>query len=440
MNLSNSESTGKNQFERQFYNEIGKSKRLRAAILIGLLGFEGIFLLLIYLLFSDQYMTLFQTNLAIYAVLIFVLIIITYESIVHYFIRRHRKYPEYVIRISGYLNAFSEVSLLSILLVFIIISSKQTIILHSPAALTYFIFIILSTLRLDFKLSVFTGTLAAAEYVLISLLCSMKLGITENMMLSVTPIQFLGQGLTMITAGIAAGFVANLIKKKMRISFNYIEEKNEVIDLFGQQISPQIANEILKNPTELKGTRKKVCVMFLDIRNFTPYVEHKEPEEVVAYLNSLFGFMIEIVQSHHGIINQFLGDGFMSTFGAPISDGNICKDAVESAMEIIDKTNSDAKNGHIAPSRIGIGLHYGEAVTGNVGSNMRKQYSITGSVVIIASRIEQLTKEYKSDLLVSKEVFYQLDEKTRKHLSPIGPVMVKGRETPISLYGLTSQI
>ena len=327
-NFNYRESPGKHQFERHFYNEIGKSKRLRATILIGLLGFEGVFLLVIYLLFSDQYMTLFQTNLAIYAVLIFVFIIIAYESIVHYFIRKQRKYSENVIKFSGYLNAFSEVTLLSILLVFIIHSSKQTIILQSPAALTYFIFIILSTLRLDFKLSVFTGILAAVEYVLISGVCSMKLGITENIMLSVTPIQYLGQGLTMITAGIAAGFVANLIKKKMRISFNYIEEKNEVIDLFGQQISPQIANEIMKNPNELKGTRKKVCVMFLDIRNFSPYVEHKEPEEVVAYLNSLFGYMIEIVQSHQGIINQFLGDGFMATFGAPISEGNICKEAV----------------------------------------------------------------------------------------------------------------
>jgi adenylate cyclase len=265
----------------------------------------------------------------------------------------------------------------------------------------------------------------------------MKLGNTGNQILFVTPIQYLGQGLTMITAGIAAGFVADLTKKKMRISFNYLAEKNEVIDLFGQQISRQIADEILRNPTELKGSRKKVCVMFLDIRNFTPFVEHKEPEAVVAYLNSLFGFMIEIVQSHHGIINQFLGDGFMATFGAPISSENICRDAVESAIAIINKTDFDSKNGNIASSRIGIGLHYGEAVTGNIGSAMRKQYSITGSVVIIASRIEQLTKQYKPDLLLSEEVYFQLDEETRKQLSPIGPVLVKGRENPVSIYGLT---
>ena len=425
-----------NQFEQQFYIEIEKSKRIRAAILIGLLAFEGISLLLIYLSFSDQYRSLFQTNLSIFAILIFVVIIIAHETITHFLIRKHTKYPEPLMKISAYVKVFSEVTLLSLLLVFIIISSKQTIILHSPAVLTYFIFIILSTLRIDYRLPIFTGVVAATEYLLISILFSMKLDNTGNLLLSVTPIQYLGQGLIMIIAGIAAGFVADLTKKKMRISFNYLAEKNEVIDLFGQQISQQIANEILKNPTELKGTRKKVCVMFLDIRNFTPFVEHKEPEAVVAYLNSLFGFMIEIVQSHHGIINQFLGDGFMATFGAPISHGNICMNAVQSAIEIINKTDFDSQNGHIDPSRIGIGLHYGVAVTGNIGSTMRKQYSITGSVVILASRIEQLTKQYKSDLLMSEEVFFQLDDKTRKQLSPIGPVMVKGRELPISIYGL----
>src|SRR5690606_29044823 len=106
-----------------------------------------------------------------------------------------------------------------------------------------------------------------------------------------TGMQYLGQGIILLISGIAAGFVADLIKKKMLTSLNNIKEKNEVIDLFGQQISPQIAGSILEKRDELLGTRKKVCVMFLDIRNFTPFVESHSPEEVVTYLNSLFHFM-----------------------------------------------------------------------------------------------------------------------------------------------------
>src|SRR4030095_16314608 len=119
----------------------------------------------------------------------------------------------------------------------------------------------------------------------------------------------------------------------------------------------------------------------------------------------IFSIAINAVSKHDGIINQFLGDGFMSTFGAPVSSGNDCKNAVDSALEILDITQNACNNGLIPPTRLGIGIHYGEAITGNIGTELRKQYSIVGNVVIQASRIEQLNKTFKSQLLVSREVF-----------------------------------
>ncbi len=220
----------------------------------------------------------------------------------------------------------------------------------------------------------------------------------------------------------------------MVISLENIKEKNEVIDLFGQQISPQIADNILRNHNELTGARKNVCIMFLDIRKFTPFVEKHQPEEVVAYLNTLFGFMINIVQSHHGVINQFLCDGFMATFGAPVSIGNSSQHATEASQEIIDKINSEFIQGNIPETRIGIGLHYDEAVTGNIGSSRRKQYSITGKVVIMASRIEQLNKKYNTSLLISKEVYLQLKDVTRNTFNWLGSSKIKGSEKLVSLY------
>jgi adenylate cyclase len=120
--------------------------------------------------------------------------------------------------------------------------------------------------------------------------------------------------------------------------------------------------------------------MFMDIRNFTALVEHRTPEEIVALQNEVFGTAVEVINRHHGVINQFLGDGFMATFGAPLSAGNDCANALAAARELVARIRV----------RIGIGLHAGDAVTGNVGSAERKQYSVTGNVVILASRIEQL--------------------------------------------------
>jgi len=113
---------------------------------------------------------------------------------------------------------------------------------------------------------------------------------------------------------------------------------------------------------------------------------------------------------------------------------------VEASLEIAERKTAEIKNGNIPPTRIGIGLHYGEAVTGNIGSAMRKQYSITGSVVNIASRIEKLTRQYNTEILVSEEVVSGLDEKTRKVFNSVGKVKVKGSERMISLFRLREPV
>jgi adenylate cyclase len=173
--------------------------------------------------------------------------------------------------------------------------------------------------------------------------------------------------------------------------------------------------------------------MFLDIRNFTPYAERHEPEEVVSYLNTLFDFMIDIVDKHDGIVNQFLGDGFMATFGAPLTIGNTCQNAVNAACEIIETLRDKIRDGEIRETAIGIGIHKGDAITGNIGSSIRSQYSVTGNVVILASRIEQLTKEHGAPILISSEVYDFIDHKEVTAES-IGSVSIKGRSAPIELY------
>lgn len=420
-----------NLFNDFLYQEIEKSARLRAIILSGLLAFAGISLLLVYLFFAEEYTNIFKSNIAINALMAYALVIIAFELVVHYLVKKKGALFNLRSKFSTYFTTFLEIALLSVLLILVVEHSQEFAILQSPAIFTYFILITLSTLHLDFKISVFSGLLAALEYVGISLYYASFLSGPAH---TIPTIQFLGQGIMMVTVGIAAGFVAKLINSKIHASLNSIEEKNQVIDLFGQQISQKIANEILKNPNEFSGRRRNVSIMFLDIRNFTPFVEHKEPEEVVTYLNTLFGFMIEIVQSHNGIINQFLGDGFMATFGAPVALKNSSSNAVEAAQEIIGTVQKKNINGEIPNTRLSIGIHFGNAVTGNIGSEERKQYSITGNVVILASRIEQLNRQFDSQLLISEEVFTQVKPTKKKLFRPIGPVDVKGREKPILIY------
>ena len=225
----------------------------------------------------------------------------------------------------------------------------------------------------------------------------------------------------------------NILSLKTEIE----EQKNEreqIVNIFGQQVSKNIAEELIKKK-DIAGEKRSVAIMFLDIRNFTPFAETKNPEEVVEYLNFLFEFMIEIIEKNCGVINQFLGDGFMTTFGAPVSDGNPSVNAVNAALEILKTIEEKNCDQQIRPTKVGIGIHSGEAITGNVGSSLRKQYSITGNVVILAARIEQLTKQFDAKLIISADVWKNINHNKIK-AAPLGLVPLKGRTEPISLFKL----
>lgn len=200
--------------------------------------------------------------------------------------------------------------------------------------------------------------------------------------------------------------------------------------LLQQQVSTDVASALIAANVSEGGQRKFVCIMFLDIRGFTPIAEKLAPEELIQFQNRTFGYMIDIIQKYHGNVNQLLGDGFMATFGAPVSHGNDCDNAFLAAQEIVSEL--DTKNANsVHPIRIGIGLHAGDVVAGNVGNEKRKQYSITGNPVIIASRIEQLNKKYSSQLIISKDVYSRLSEP--KPDMDFVEEYVKGRSAPVDI-------
>jgi adenylate cyclase len=172
--------------------------------------------------------------------------------------------------------------------------------------------------------------------------------------------------------------------------------------------------------------------MFVDIRGFTAAARKRTPPEVVERLNGAFAVLVEIVDRHGGIINKFLGDGFLALFGAPFDDPDAAHRSALAAREMLAAMAIESE-GHPWPLRIGIGLHVGDVVAGNVGSPRRKEYTVIGDTVNFAARLEALNKDYGSQFLISDAVHAALGSDAADAVS-LGQVEVRGYEQPMTVW------
>lgn len=420
-------------FEEAVERETLRSERVRVTLLAGILAL-ALGALLIILTFAPEIpQRLFEGRFRPGLIAGFLAGAIAYELAARaglsWLIARERNLPWP----ARYGHALIETSLPSLAMVYGAVHlGDPSVALAAPPAFAYFVFILLSVLRLDFKLGVFTGAVAAAEYGALALLLLPDAPRTADPRLIAPPLHIAKVALLLVS-GLVAGFVARELRRRISDAFRTALERERVIDLFGKHVSPAVVDKLLAQPADL-GEVRHVCVMFFDIRDFTTFAESKSPGAVVEYLNTLFTPLIDIVNAHHGIINKFLGDGFMAVFGAPISDGKDSRNAVEAGMEMVARVRELCAAGRLPPTRVGIGLHSGEAVTGSVGSPARKEYTIIGDVVNLASRIEGMNKQFGTQLLASSEVITSagLDGAV-----PRGEVQVKGRAAPVQLYQLS---
>ena len=415
------------QFERAFEQrlrvEIVKTELLRINILIRILfaAFIAAFLNFFFLGEEKIYNFLYA-NLDV--LILSVSILVIYELFSRQHVKRMILKRKTLSRRYQIINLAVEMSFPTAVMLFFLLKDESEFILYSPFMLIYFVFIVLSTLHLDFWISAFSGLIAAIEYFMVSVFTIYELpqiAIEPFYVASYTII--IARSVVILLSGVAAGFVALEIKRRVINTSNAVNERNKIRQVFGQHVSYSLVDQLINDKTAVSNRKQFVCVMFLDIRNFTPFAEQKTPEEVMDYQNKVFGNSIEVVNKHNGIINQFLGDGFMATFGAPISAGNDCQNAVNAALEILEFIRKSGENEYIPVTKLGIGIHYGEAITGSIGTELRKQYSIVGNVVILASRIEQLNKEFNSQLLISKDVYEKLHEVSGESL---GLKLLKG--------------
>ena len=338
-------------------------------------------------------------------------------------------------------NATVEVTALTVVLYITGQSFEQPILmLLSPITYLYFVFIVLSTLRLSIAVSLWTGGLAGLEFYLLSryFLGAEAVGpgpLSEMDFFLETAFPYVMKSLIMLITGGGAAYVVHQIRLSIRLSIQRMEAHEQIRTLFGQQVSPEVMQVILDQNGVLAPRHSKVSIMFLDIRNFTLYADTHSPEEVIAYQSTFFGIVAKVIQEYGGIVNQFLGDGCMITFGAPLALNNPADQAVRAGLVILQTVEEACRAQIIPPTAIGIGIQTGDAVVGNIGTDARQQYNITGKVVIQAARIEQLNKEYGSQMLISQDVINELlvlPDGTKQ----LGVVHLKGIAEDVQLWQL----
>jgi adenylate cyclase len=415
-------------FEQEFSQEIMRIERKRVTILAMVMGFTLLINLIGHLILAGPdaraNALVFWLSAGLAAGCIYELVA---RAIFGHFLRANHAPPLF----ARYGNVLVETSLPTgfLLIMANYIGLEAT--LQSNLALFYIIFIVLATLRLNFGLCLWTGVVAAVEYTAVWAILIATHPPADQLFL---PSQ-IAMSASLLLLGSVAGVVAVIIRQRVTGTLRTVEERNRIVSLFGQHVSPLVVDKLLNQQGDTISEARYVCMMFLDIRNFTTFSEHTEPEDVIGYLNTLFSALIEIVNRNHGVINKFLGDGFMAVFGAPLSDGRDSQNAVAAAQEILAEVERLVGDGVIPPTRIGIGLHAGQAITGHVGSALRKEYTVIGDVVNVAARIEQLNKQFGSQLLISDVVWEALDG-ARPAGEALEPLTVRGRSAPVAIWRL----
>jgi adenylate cyclase len=355
---------------------------------------------------------------------------ILFELWVYGNIRRHLRLDRDVPLIRRYFGVLIETSLPTVALAVHVQKMGPVEALGFVMPFAYFIFIILSTLRLDFWLSTFTGFVAATGLFGIAMFYH-PAATTDPP----PDVWYHGaRSMMLLISGVLAGAVGVQLRRQFAASIAAATARDRVTNLFGQHVSPQVAERLLLEGPSTDSDIRRVAVMFVDFRSFTAAARSRSPKDVVDRLDGAFAVLVEILDRHGGIVNKFLGDGFLALFGAPFEVADAAHHAVAAAREMLTAMEHINEASHW-PLRIGIGIHVGEVVAGNIGSPRRKEYTVIGDTVNFASRLEALNKEFDSQLLISAAVRDALGQDCSDAVS-LGEVAVKGYDHPMTVWQL----
>lgn len=229
-----------------------------------------------------------------------------------------------------------------------------------------------------------------------------------------------------------------IIAAKTNDMTNGLKEKDFCELSFGKYVTPEIKDKILKGQISLEGELNEVTILFCDLRGYTSFVERKKPKEVVKFLNTYFTEMHSVIQRHNGIVLQYIGDEIEAVFGAPINEPNHPTMAVLSALEMrknLEYLNTKRKEEGEEPVHHGIGIHTGVVLAGSVGSPERLVYAMVGDAVNLASRIQNLNKQFGTDILISAAT-KELLKDTDLAFKSFGQTAIKGKSEKIEIFSV----
>ena len=204
-------------------------------------------------------------------------------------------------------------------------------------------------------------------------------------------------------------------------------------------MSGQLADKIISSGKmpDLKGERRKITVLFADVRGFTSLSEKLAPEDVFSLLNDYFDKMIDEICKNHGMLNKFMGDGLMAVFGALDEDPYQEENAIKAALgmrNVLEGMRERFQAERQIDLKIGIGINTGIALVGNIGSNQRMEFTAFGDTVNLGSRLESATKELGTDIIVSEYTY--VAARTKFEFRSLGPISIRGRENPVTAYAV----
>lgn len=233
---------------------------------------------------------------------------------------------------------------------------------------------------------------------------------------------------------LALGLLIGFTNRRLGAMFADIRRRENLSRFLPRQVVERV---LATDGSSLAPVQREVTILFSDIRSFTSMSETLAPAEVLEFLDDYFGHMGQIVRGHEGMLNKFLGDGLLAVWGVPDQQTDHAERAIRAALDmrkkLVELNQHRAREGK-PELRIGIGIHTGMVAAGMLGGADQREYTVIGDAVNLASRIEGLTKNAGTDLLVSQSTWAQTN--ARFSGSRVGEEKVKGREQPVVLFSV----
>lgn len=217
-----------------------------------------------------------------------------------------------------------------------------------------------------------------------------------------------------------------------------LERARFVEDTFGRYVSRPVLEQVLAGKVSLGGERRRATVLFSDLRGFTAMCERMAPEHVVLFLNRYLDAMVDVLVAHGAVVDKFVGDAVVAVFGVPVTRDDHALCAVEAAVGMIERLealNAERVRAGQDKLEMGIGIHSGEVVAGNIGSAKKMEYTVVGDTVNTASRLEKLNRELGTRILISGATCRLVADRVKE--LGLGPVDLRGKRFPVEVYEIS---